>query len=182
MLRYFFVVIFLCFATVSNVLHSQQLVYESKKELDYYFDKSDSQNDAVFSLLGDNLSSGAYFKYQLNIQVEVHRQQNKYLLKIKTVRNNVECRYRYRGFLVSDFIVADRISIQGNLTSGQTSLMNFSCKEKEIPLSDMILDTVLISDLELGYFHSSISEIRLFLREKSITRLKEGFRVIDNWS
>jgi hypothetical protein len=166
---------------VSNVLHSQQLVYESKKELDYYFDKSDSQNDAVFSLLGDNLSSGAYFKYQLNIQVEVYKQQNKYPVKIKAVRDNVECRYRYRGFLVSDFIIADKISIQGNLTSGQASLMNFSFNEKEIPLSNIILDTVLISDLELGYFHSSISEIRLFLGEKSITHLKEGFKTIDDF-
>lgn len=181
MLRYFVIVIFLLFTIVSNVLHSQQLVYESKKELDYYFDKSNSQHDAIFNLLGNNLSSEAYFKYQLNIQVEIYKQQNKYPVKVKVVRENVECRYRYRGFLVSDFIIADKISIQGDLTSSHTSLITFGFKEKEIPSSNIILDTVLISDLELSYFHSSISEIRLFLEEKSITRLKEGFKAIDDF-
>ncbi|MDR0368097.1 MAG: hypothetical protein LBH82_03025 [Bacteroidales bacterium] len=182
MSKYLFVTGFLFFVFLPKVLHSQQLIYESKKELDYYFDKSDAANEAVFALLGDNLSAGAYFKYQLSVQTEVYKQQNGYSVKIKTVRNDVVCRYRYKGFLLNDFIVADRISVQGNITGSQTSLLYFDIKEKEISSSDVILDTVLLSEGEWSSFHFAVSDIRLFMGEKAIVHLKEGLKKIDNFS
>ena len=179
MSRYLLFIIFIVFAPTA--LLSQQLMYETQKKLDYYFDKSDSQHDAVFGLLGKNLSSAAYFKYQLTIRLEVHKIQNKYSITIKAIRDNVECRYRYRDFLMSDFMVADNINLKGEIMASSKQLLTFDLQNQEIPSSFVILDTFILDNSDLSYFYFSMSESKLFMKEKSIDHLKQGLKKIDDF-
>ena len=181
MSRYFLFIIFSAFAFLPRTLSGQQLVYETQKSLDCYFDKSDSQNDSIFTLLGEKLSSAAYFKYLLTVKVEVYKSENNYSVTIKAIRDNVECRYRYRGFLMSDFIVADRINIKGELTASLKQLVVFDMQDKEIPFSFVIFDTTFADEPDLSYFYFTISEIKLFMKEKSISLFRQGQKKIDDY-
>ena len=181
MSRYFLFIVFFVSVFVPHILRAQQLVYENQKKYSYYFDKPDSQNDAIFNLLGNNLSSAAYFKYEFTIRIEVYKTQNKYSVSIKAIRNNVECRYRYRGFLMSDFMIADNINIKGELIASSKQLMVFDMKNKEIPLSSVILDTSFVDNSDLNYFRFTTSDIKFFMNDKSIIHLKQGLKKIDNF-
>ena len=181
MSRYFLFIIFSVFVFFPRILSGQQLVYETQKSLDYYFDKSDSQNDSIFTLLGEKLSSAAYFKYLLTVKIEVYKSGNNYSVSLKAIRDNVECRYRYRGFLMSDFLVADNINIKGELTASAKQLLVFNMQDTEIPSSFVVFDTTFTDELDLDYFYFTISEIQLFMKEKSLSSLKQGQKKIDNY-
>jgi hypothetical protein len=180
MFRDFVVCIVLLFTAVHGVTYSQELVYADRKAVTYYFEKKDSVNTFLFELI-ENSPSDAFIKYYSTISIAVLRQEKNCLIKMKSYTDKVECLYRYQGFLIGNFIVADRITLRASMMKHDTSIMNIHLDNKDISDDGVIMDTTLGSVLDFGNVHFLISEIEYRITQKGLQHFREGMKQIDDF-
>jgi hypothetical protein len=180
MFRDFVICIFVLFTAIHGVTYSQELVYADRKAVTYYFEKKNQRNASLFELI-ENCPSDAFIKYHSTVTVEVFRQENNYLLKMKSYTNKVECLYRYQGFLIGDFIVADRITLRASMMKNDTSIIDIHLDNRDILDDSLIMDTILMSVLDFDNVHFLVSEIEYRVTQKGLQHLREGMKRIDNF-
>jgi hypothetical protein len=93
----------------------------------------------------------------------------------------VECAYRYQDFTVEDFIVVDRMTLHGNITENDTSILNIHFENRDIADDGLIMDTVFATEKNLADVQISISKIEYHVSEKCLRRLKDGMEKIDDF-
>lgn len=180
MLKYFFGCIFLLFAGANKIAFSQELTYREAKEFSHYFEKRNPSYASLFDLLGQ-CPQDAFIKYYTEVQVEVFRQKESYFIQIKANIKNVECLCRYKGFVIGDFIFADKINIEAEIKSNGITIAQIHLKDKDIFQNKIIFDTNLTSDLELANFQFSISEISYSIGEGGLKHFYNGINKVDNF-
>jgi len=180
MLKYFWGLILLV-AGAFEMAFSQELVYRETKQFSFYFEKQNPDYTPLFELL-ENCPPDAFIKYHTEIQVDIFRQNNAYSIHLKSLTKNVECPYRYKNFLVGDFIFADKITIQSSIRGNGNLIAEIDLNNKEIWANAVIFDTNFTSSLELSDFQFSISKIEYSLKERGLTFFKQVvLKHVDNY-
>ncbi|MDR2407526.1 MAG: tetratricopeptide repeat protein, partial [Bacteroidales bacterium] len=180
MFRNIVICIFVLFAAVDGLTYSQELVYADRKTVTCYFEKKDSVNAFLFELI-ENCPSDAFIKYHSTVTVEIYRQEKKYLIKMKSCTDKVECIYRYRGFLTENFIAVDKITLRASMINNDTSIMDIYLDNKDILDNGLIMDTTLTSVPDFDNVHFVISKIEYRVTQKGLQHFREGMKRIDNF-